>query len=164
MFTRGVKRGQATPRIHPPCPHFLRSLFLLAYLKTQVINIWLTLGYKYWWVVLSHTHTKTHTFSTEVWTLTAPNWNQREIQTETWSVFLSFSHTQIWIHRYENAIVTCVDVKELVLLEFLLLLLLGLFPGQLGSLDLLFSLLPLLILLHCLLVGEQREKGIRECM
>ena len=69
---------------------------------------------------------------------------------------LSFSHTQV--NKDDPAIVTCVDVKELVPLEFLLLLLLCLLPGQFGPLDLFFSLLPLLILLHCLLVGDETEK------
>lgn len=77
---------------------------------------------------------------------------------------LSFSHTQV--NRYDPTIVTCVDVKELVLLEFLLLLLFCFFSGQLGPLDLLLSLLPLLILLHCLLVVgiREREKNISWCM
>lgn len=80
----------------PPCPHFVWSLFVLAYFKTQVINIRLTLVYKYWWAVLSRTqtHKDTHKYSTEAWTLTAPNWNLREIQTDPWSVSLcSLSHT-----------------------------------------------------------------------
>lgn len=53
---------------------------------------------------------------------------------------------------------TCVDIEELIPLEPLLLLLLRLFPGQLGPLDLLFSLLPFLILNHSLLVGDEREE------
>ena len=68
---------------------------------------------------------------------------------------LSYSHMQV--NKHDPAIVTCVDVKELVLLEFLLLLLLRFLPGQFGPLDLLFSLLPLLILLYCLLVGDETE-------
>lgn len=77
-----------------------------------------------------------------------------------WSVSL-FSHTQVIIN--DAAIVTCVDVKELALLESLLLLLFCRFLRQLGLLELLFSLLPLLILLHRLLVVGEEEK-ISDCM
>lgn len=52
---------------------------------------------------------------------------------------------------------TCVDVEELGLFLFLFFLLLGFFSRQLSPLDLLFSLLPLLILLHCLLLKELRK-------
>ena len=80
------------------------------------------------------------------------------MQTEKQGVLLFLSDTNTQGNRKDKASVTCVDVEMLVLLEFLLLLLLCLFPGQFGPLDLLFSLLPLLILLYCLLVGKHTEK------
>lgn len=60
------------------------------------------------------------------------------------------------IHRQTKHQMTCVYVKELAPLEFLLLLLLCLLSGQLGLLNLFFSLLPFLVVLHCLL-KRQRE-------
>lgn len=63
------------------------------------------------------------------------------------------------IHRDKHQM-TCVYVKVLAPLEFLLLLLLCLLSGQLGLLNLFFSLLPFLVVLHCLL-KRQREIKIR---
>lgn len=58
---------------------------------------------------------------------------------------------------------TCVYVEQLAPLEFLLLLLLCLLSGQLGLLNLFFSLLPFLVVLHCLL-KRQREKQRSEVL
>lgn len=67
-------------------------------------------------------------------------------------LFHSITHTQ-----RKQQLQTCVDIKKFVPLKFLLLLLLCLLSGQLGLLDLLFSLLPFLIVFHRLLMGETRE-------
>lgn len=53
-----------------------------------------------------------------------------------------------WI---DDPSLTCIDIQQLTLLLLLLLLLVSLLLGQLSSPHLLLSLLPLLILLHCLL-------------
>lgn len=70
----------------------------------------------------------------------------------------SFSSSQTQVSKHNPASVTCVDVKELTSLEFLLLLLLCLLSGQFSLLDLFFSLLSLLILLYCLLMNKENKK------
>lgn len=124
-------------------------------LKLEVINIKLNPDYKYWWLAsfslslsLYRSLIHTHSFPSVAWTLSAPKWNLREIHRQN----TVFTDTQ----RHIKHQMTCVYVKEFAPLEFLLLLLLCLLSGQLGLLNLFFSLLSFLVVLHCLL-KRQRE-------
>lgn len=74
----------------------------------------------------------------------------------------SFSSSQAQISKQNPEFVTCIDIKELTSLEFLLLFLLCLLSGQFSLLDLFLSLLSLLILLYCLLINKQTEKKTKD--
>lgn len=99
----------------------------------------------------SHTHTHTRCVDSDC----PQQESEGNAKEETWQVSLQF--IDMHINIYYAAKVTCVDVRELVLLEFLLFFLFCFLSRQLGPLDLLFSLLSFLILLHCLLLGKEVE-------
>lgn len=147
----------------PPLPHALWAFLSHAYFQTQVINIRLTPVYKYWWVALSETHTTTNypkRTRRDKHAIVDSDCPQLESDGNANKDVCgsSFSSRQSQISKYNPASVTCVDVKELTSLEFLLLLPLCLLSGQFSLLGLFFSLLSLLILLYCLLMKKDNIK------
>lgn len=142
----------------PLFPTFLVGSLSHAHFQTQVINIRLTPVHKYWWVSLLETHTTT-TYSKHIHivrhTTVDSDCPQLESggNTNKQMCSSSFSFSQAQLSKQNPECFTCIDIKELTSLEFLLLFLLCLLSGQFSLLDLFFSLLSFLILLYCLLIN-----------
>lgn len=157
-----IKRSTSSPVYTlslPTCPVGFLSH---AHFQTQVINIRLTPVHKYWWVSLLKTHTTTnypkhihisrHTTVDSDCPQLESDGNAKKAMCKSF-----FSSSQAQISKQNPEFVTCINIKELASLEFLLLFLLCLLSGQFSLLDLFFSLLPLLILLYCLLMNKQKK-------
>lgn len=144
------------------CLHFCSTVWgAYCCFKLQVINIRLTPDYKYWgldsisFLSLYFTHTQTHAhISYRSMDLDCPQM-EPEWNTQTQHIFF-FSQKHTDRHKHQ---MTCIYVKELALLLFLLLLLFCLLPGQLGLLDPFFRLLPFLVILYCLLKRNRQNNS-----